>query len=240
VEALKNAIHIKNTSPNTEIYILYRDMCAYGFYELYYKKARELGIIFVRYDIDKKPTVKLNDGILNVEFTDILLNKKISIMPDLLVLASAIIPNTEIAQMLKLPVGKDKFFIEAHMKLRPVEFATDGIFLCGFAHSPKFVHESIAQALAASMKALAILTKPTYQAEAFTAFVNTAKCTGCGYCVSVCPGNAIEIVDEKARVNVFLCKCCGLCAAACKNSAITQHGFSEKQLIEQITNLSVA
>ncbi|MFZ3085579.1 MAG: FAD-dependent oxidoreductase, partial [Candidatus Hydromicrobium sp.] len=188
-EAVKNALKIKEANPKTNVFILYRDMRTYGFRESYYTKARQMGVIFIRYDKDKKPEVVEKNGVLKVSLVDPILNRPVTINADLLVLSAGTIPhpeNKELAQMLKVPLDQDKFFLEAHMKLRPVDFATEGVFLCGLAHSAKSIEESIIQACGAAARASTILSKDTVELEANISFVVDENCDGCAYCIDPC------------------------------------------------------
>jgi heterodisulfide reductase subunit A len=239
-DAIKNALKIKELSPETNIYILYKDIRTYGFREKYYKEAAEKGIIFLRYDDETDPIVTDKKG-LEVAVHDFILKRDIDLKPDLIVLSNAMLPQDdtkELSQMLKLPVTKDGFFLEAHMKLRPVDFATDGVFLCGKTHSPKFIEECIAQACATASRAATILSKDSLESEAVVSYVNESLCSGCGLCADVCSFSAIEIVDGKAKVNASLCKGCGLCAGSCRPGAIQQKGFNDQQLLSVIKSLT--
>jgi len=240
-DAIKNALKVKERHPTADIFILYRDMRTYGFRETYYEKAREKGIIFIRYDKDKKPEVKTGKETIDVTIRDPIINEKIVLHADTLVLSPAVIPpqeNVALAQMLKVPLNEDNFFLEAHVKLRPVDFATEGIYLAGMAHSPKSIGETIAQAYAAASRALRIISKDTYSTDAPIAEVNEDLCSGCGVCLSICPYNAIEQITktedgEEKRVSHVLegvCKGCGSCAAACPSNAIEQKGFKQVQI----------
>jgi len=242
--AVKNALKIKELSPETEVYILYRDIRTYGFNEAYFQQARDKGIIFIRYDLDNKPEVT-GKGSLKVKVRELLLDRKLVLRPDLLVLSSRIAPdssNAELAQILKVPVNEDGFFLEAHVKLRPVEFATEGIFVAGVAHSPKSIPETIAQAEAAAAKACTIISKDKYKAEPTIAAVNEDLCDGCGICVPVCEYNALEIVDRPGgkeeekivHINEAMCKGCGGCVAACPSGAMEQKGFKNEQMLAMI------
>ena len=235
-EAIKNALKIKELNPKAEIYILYKDIRTYGFKEKYYKEAAEKGIIFIRYDDGDKPVVENKNG-LQVEVKDLILNQKLLLKPDLLVLSTGMLPEDgteELGKMLKLPITKDGFFLEAHMKLRPVDFATEGVFLCGKAHSPKYIEECIAQASAAASRACTILSKESLESEPLISQVDTELCIGCGLCKEACPYSAIEVEEGKAEVNPALCKGCGLCVATCRSGAIQQKGFKDQQLISMI------
>ncbi len=238
-EAIKNAIKIKELNPKAVIYILFRDMRTYGFRELLYEEAARLGIKFIRYDEETIPKVNQNnrEG-FEVRVKEHFINQEIVITADLLVLSVATIPhqaNIELAKMLKVPLSKDKLFLEAHMKLRPVEFATDGIYLCGLAHSPKFFEECVAQANAAVSRTLTIISKDKLESEAMVAVVDQDKCCGCRTCEGVCAFNA-QIVNKtdvgwKAEVIAAACKGCGSCATACPENAITILNFTDEQLI---------
>lgn len=244
--AIKNALEIKELSPQTDVYILYRDIRAYGFSEELYQRCRDKGVIFIRYEPENKPQVS-NNGSLQVLVDEPLLNSKLLLRPDMLVLSSRIDPksdNKKLAKMLKVPVNEDRFFLEAHSKLRPVEFATEGIFVAGIAHSPKSIPETIAQAQAAAAKACTILTKEKYQAQACIAEVDTSACAGCGACAHVCAYKAIEVmlVNEKtgqkaAQVNPALCKGCGTCAATCRSGAVDVKGITDDQISRAIKAL---
>jgi heterodisulfide reductase subunit A len=236
--AVKNALKIKELNPSANIFVLYRDIRTYGFSETWYRLAREKGVFFIRYEEDDKPTVTKDGDSIKVTVKDLILNRKLTITPDVLVLSSGIHPpkeNEVLAKMLKVPLNKDGFFLEAHMKLRPIDFATEGVFLCGLAHSPKFVDESISQAMAAASRAATILSKDTIEAEGLPSVVDREKCTGCGTCEIVCPYGAIAKDDEgKASVTEVLCKGCGSCRASCPEKAIIAPHFTMKQIIAEI------
>jgi len=235
-DAIKNALKIKELSPKTDVFVIYRDIRTYGFKEQYYKQAAEQGIVFIRYDDENKPIVTKENKI-QVSIKDPILDNELIIKPDMLVLSAGMLAREgteELSQMLKLPTTKDDFFLEAHMKLRPVDFATEGVYLCGKAHSPKYIDECISQASAAASRACTILSKETLESEPLTSEVNKDLCAGCGLCVEACPYSAIELVDCKADVNSALCKGCGLCSATCRSGAIQQKGFKDQQLLSMI------
>jgi len=235
--AMKNALKLKEKNPDVSITILYRDIRTYGLKEEFYREAAEKGVRFVRYDDDFLPEVNADGGPLKVTFKDPVLDEDIQVCPDLLVLSAAIHPlpdNEELAQMLKVPLSKDGFFLEAHMKLRPVDFATDGVYLCGTAHSPKFVDETISQACATAARAVTVLSKEHLEGEGTISIVDRDKCSGCETCIELCPYNAIEKQDGKAHVIEVLCKGCGACAGGCRNGAIQQKGFRDEQLFAMI------
>jgi heterodisulfide reductase subunit A len=244
-EAVKNALAIKKLKPECDVDVLYKDIRTYGLMEDYFKEAGEAGIRFLMFDDNNKPKVSVTDGKPDVEIRDFVIGENVKYSPDLLVLSAAVRPqedNSKLSQMLKVPLNRDGFFLEAHMKLRPVDFATEGVFICGMAHSPKFINETITQARAAAMRAGIILSKPFLETEGMIAFVTEEKCRGCGFCVSVCPYEAIELVEinsyghkmNVAKVNEALCKGCGTCAAVCLNGAIQQKMFEDTQLLSMI------
>jgi heterodisulfide reductase subunit A len=240
-QAVKNALKIKELNPETDVYVLYKDIRTYAFKEDYYRKAAGEGVLFIRYDDENKPKVTQENGNLKVLMREPVLKTWVPIEPDLLVLSAATVPNPDnerIAKMLKVPLSKDGFFLEAHMKLRPVDFATDGVFLCGLAHSPKSVEESISQACAAAARAITILSKKALDVEGAIASVNEDLCGGCRICEAVCEYGAIEMKekDEKLTSHVLeaLCKGCGTCGSSCPTGAITMLHFSDDQILAQV------
>jgi len=240
-QAIKNAIKIKELSPQTEVYVLYKDVRAYGFKEDYYREAATKGVLFINYEDEKKPQVVNEGGKLKVRFWEPVLKEKIEIEPDLIVLSAATIPNPDnkrVAEMLKVPLTKDGFFLEAHMKLRPVDFATEGVFLCGMAHSPKYIDESIAQACAAAARAATILSKPTLEMEGIVAKVNEDLCSGCRICEYLCPYGAIEMKEKDGKLTAHvieaLCKGCGACGTACPTKAIIMGHFTTEEILAQV------
>ncbi len=244
-EAIKNALMVKTLSPQTHVYVLYRDVRTYGFKESYYTEARKKGIVFVRYDESSKPEVSQNGQGLNVCVVDQTLGMPLKIAADYVVLSAGIHPNEdnrEIAQFLKVPLNSEGFFLEAHMKLRPVDFMTDGVFLCGLAHSPKTVEESILQAQAAASRAATILAQDSIEMEANISEVVDANCDGCAYCVDTCPFKAITLLDymwqgtvkKSVEANETVCKGCGCCEATCPKKGIFVRGFTLDQIEAQI------
>jgi len=235
-QAIKNALKLRELNPKLNIYILYRDIMSYGIKELYYKKAREEGVIFIRYEEDLKPEVRNDNGKLMIKVKDLILDRDLLIDTDLLVLSSGIVANKgnkSLSQMLKVPLNDDGFFLEAHVKLRPVDFATDGIFVCGLAHYPKNISEAITQAKASAARAMTILTKEFFQTEGKISEIRKERCSGCGLCVEICPYKAIEL-DEKEKVAVIneaLCKGCGVCVSSCRANAIDLKGFKDEQIL---------
>ncbi len=239
-QAIKNALKIKEVSPETEVYVLYKDVRAYGFKEDYYREAAIKGVLFINYEDERKPRVTDEDGNLEVAFWEPVIKEEIQIEPDLVVLSAATIPNPDnkrVAEMLKVPLTKDGYFLEAHMKLRPVDFATEGVFLCGMAHSPKYIDESIAQACAAA-RATTILSKPTLEMEGIVANVNEDLCSGCRICEYLCPYGAIEMMEKDgkpiAHVIEALCKGCGACGTACPTKAIVMGHFTTEEILAQV------
>jgi heterodisulfide reductase subunit A len=239
--AIKNALEIKELFPNAEVAVLYRDMQTYGKdFEEQYQKAREKSIQFIRFDAETPPEVIPKPrGKCTIRVNDILINDTIEIGADLVVLSTPLIQREdakELSKMLKVPLGADGFFFEAHVKLRPVDFATDGIYVCGTAHSPKTISESIAQAYAAASRAGIPMALKQVKTEAITSVINEELCTGCGTCIKLCPYNAIQ-KDERgvATVNDVLCKGCGVCAASCPEKAITMRHFSDDQVLAEAT-----
>jgi heterodisulfide reductase subunit A len=245
-QSIKSAMELKAINPKMDVFILYRDMRPYGLREDIYREARSAGIGFIRYDSDKDlEVVNEGDG-LKVSFTDRVLGRMMDIRPDLLVLASAVVPEAEnpLAQLYKVPVNADGFFAEAHVKLRPVDFATDGVFVCGLAHAPKPIDESITQAQAAVSRAVTLLSKKAFLSSGIVAQTNPFCCSSCGVCVSICPYSAPGYIEQgpfagKAEINPVLCKGCGLCVASCRSGAIRLKGFDNSQVFEQIFALDI-
>ncbi len=236
--SIKSAIEIKKINPEANIFILYRDIRTYGKRELIYKQARDLGILFFRYDPENKPIVTPYEGYVSAEFNDPILERRVSVDADILCLASRIEANNnkKLSQAFKVACDSDGWLLEAHQKLRPVDFATDGIFLCGMAHYPKPIDESIAQAKAAASRAITTLAKDTISVGGIVSKVNARLCSGCEACIEVCPYGAIamDIKNHVALINSALCKGCGACAATCPSEALTLDGFNNEQLYAQI------
>ncbi len=244
-ESVKNALKIKDLSPDTNVYVLFRDVRTYGFRESYYTKARQQNVVFMRYDEDKKPEVSKNGDGLQVEIFDQTLEMPIEISADLVVLSTGIVAdkgNEEIGKFLKVPLNKEGFFLEAHMKLRPVDFATDGVYLCGLAHSAKATEESIIQAQAAASRAATILSQESLELEANISHVIDESCDGCAYCVEPCPYQAISLIEymregsvkKTVDVDETACKGCGCCMATCPKKGIFVKGFKLEQIGAQV------
>jgi heterodisulfide reductase subunit A len=213
-------------------------MRTYGLREDLYREARSQGVIFVRYNAEQDLSVDLDQGDLRLQFINDVLNRKVEVRPDLLVLATAMVPPADnaLAQLFKLPVNDDGFFVEAHAKLRPIDFATDGIFVCGLAHSPKPVDEAIAQGLGAASRAVSILSKETMSGNAIVSKIDPHVCRGCQQCVNVCPYQAISYMEETAlcEVNAALCKGCGACAVACPTGAASNCNFTDDEMLTMV------
>ena len=244
-QAIKNALKLKEINPEIDIYVLFRDMRTYGFREDYYREASEKDVKFIRYEPDDKPQVEsVEEGgrrVLRVTVTDPILGQKLAIDTDTLALAAAVIPpagNSEISEFFKVSLGPDDFFKEAHVKLRPVDFATDGVFLCGTAHYPKHIPEAINQAYGAAGRALTLLSHDIVTVSGSVCEVDERKCIGCGACISACMYGAIEFREtrqgKKAVVNPVLCKGDGLCNAKCPTGAIFLKHFTDEELLSQI------
>jgi heterodisulfide reductase subunit A len=236
--SVESAIALKKLNPDLDVFILYRDLRTYGEKELLYKEARELGVVFIRFDLEGKPQVeKAADGGLTVTVTDPILELPVVLKPDLLTLASAVLPNPtdELGEIFKVPRNAEGFFNEAHAKLRPVDFPTDGIFLAGLAHYPKPMDESIAQAKAAAGRAATFLAQDTVSVGGVVAEVEQDKCAVCLTCVRACPYN-VPVIDyqvDAAFIDPAKCQGCGVCVSECPAKAITLKHFTDAQIIAQ-------
>jgi heterodisulfide reductase subunit A len=238
-QAIKNALKIKQLHPSARIAVLYRDVRTYGLKESYYRQARQKGIMFFRYEEGAEPLVRRRKGELVVRFRDLVLGESIEMRPTRLVLSVGLVPakdNASLAKVLKLPLNEDGFFMEAHAKLRPMEFAADGVFLCGLAHSPRCIEESIVQAMGAAGKAASLLSREYVEAKGVAVSLKERWCSGCGLCVSVCPYDARELdeVTGTARVTAVLCQGCGACVAVCPNGATQQPGFGKDKIMSML------
>jgi heterodisulfide reductase subunit A len=240
--AVKNALKLKELDPSTNIYVLYKDIRTYGFREDYYEEASRNGIRFIRYDDEHKPQIRETDsGALEVTTIDFELNNILKFNPDLLVLSAGIVPaqdNPKISRMLKVPLTKDGFFLEAHMKLRPVDFGTEGVFLCGLAHSPKPVDETISQAAGAAARAIRILSKSRMEISGVIAVVEPDKCVACLTCVRVCPYNVPEINEDGiAVIDPAKCQGCGTCVGECPGKAIELEHYRDEQIFAKCDHI---
>jgi heterodisulfide reductase subunit A-like polyferredoxin len=242
--AVKNAIEIKKRDPNANVYVLYRDVRTYGFREIYYKQAREAGVVFIRYTQDSPPQVRENNGLaVSLKSPDLI--EPIEIEADNVVLSTGVVTDKEnnkrISDMLKVPLNADGFYVEAHMKLRPVDFTTEGIFLCGLAHSPKFIDENISQARAAAARAATVLSKTQLDVSAQVSYVDQQKCISCMTCVNSCPYSAPFCnKDGKGQIEAAKCMGCGICASECPARAIQLHHFNTDQFLVMIRQLFAA
>ena len=233
-QSIKNAIALKEQDPDRPVYVWFKEIRTFGLLEEYYTKARELGVIFTRYDNDSLPQVSAN-GSVAVAYRDPYLGRDVELPLDLLVLATPTIAaegSSELSKLLKVPLQGDGFFLEAHVKLRPVDFASEGIFLCGAAHYPKGIEESISQAFAAAGRAAAILAKPVIKAGGVVAEVDQEKCAACLTCVRICPYEVpiIDPVEKKAKIEAAACQGCGVCVSECPVKAITLHHYTDAQI----------
>ena len=239
-----SALKLKEHNPKMDVYIVYRDMRTYGLREDLYREARAKGILFIRYDDNKELTVTKDKDDLRVLFTSYVLNREMEIRPDLLILATAIVPPKEnpVAKLFKVPVNSDGFFVEAHVKLRPIDFSTDGVFVCGLAHSPKPIDESIAHGLGAAARSVTLLSQKEMFGNAIVAFINPESCVGCQGCLKVCPYEAIRYLEDKSicEINEAICKGCGACAATCPSASAQLKRFTSKQIYAQIEKAMAA
>ncbi len=243
--AIKNASLIKESNPKAKVWILHRDLMTYGVdFESYYRKAMELGVRFIRYSLEKPPEVIGDKKPERIKVYHELWRREIELPCDTLVLTTPLIPaedNQDISKMLKVSLDEFGFFLEAHLKLRPVEFAMDGIYICGSARWPTDVTEGISQAYAVASKAAGPMRMGYVKAEAINALVNEDECSGCGICEVLCPFQAIELQPRDGKrvshINEAVCKGCGTCGAACPSGAITMHHFTDEQILAQVEAL---
>ena len=238
--AIKNALHIKKLQPEAQIFILYRDIRTYGFLEDYYTEARKQGILFSRYDSENPPTVESSESGVVVTFKDHVLGRSLQVSADLLALSAGMVAEDteELASIVKLARTAEGHFMEAHVKLRPVDMATEGIFVCGTAHSPKLLPESISQAFAAASRATTFLSQPQLTLSAVTAQVEEDLCASCLICVRSCPYQVPKInEDGVSEIDVALCHGCGVCAAECPAKAIELSWYEDVQIMSKIDAL---
>jgi heterodisulfide reductase subunit A len=237
-DAIKNSIAIKEKTPTAQVFILYRDIRTYGLLEDYYKKARDLGVIFVRYDVERKPEVISRGERLEIKTFDPMLNRDVVIPADFVVLSTGIRPHPsteEIAKIYKLTVNADGYLLEAHVKLRPVDFPSEGIFLCGLAHAPKNLEEGISQALAAAGRASVLLSKDALTVSGTVARHNRETCMSCLTCLRICQFGS-PYIDEDGRIshNEITCMGCGICAGICPAKAFQVNNFKDDQIVAMI------
>lgn len=244
--SIQSAIKLKKEAPSRQIYILYREIRTYGQRERIYNQARELGIVFINYELHGPPRIKKAEGGVLVEVWDHVLHRPLEIRADVVILAAATLASPEagaLANLFKLPLNSDGFFQEAHAKLRPVEFHVDGVFVAGLAHYPKPLEESISQALAAAAKAGRLLARKEINLEPNIALVDPVHCDGCGLCIEVCPYQAITLVEYKdgegnplktVHIDQVLCKGCGICQGTCPKRGVDVAGFTYAQIEAQV------
>jgi heterodisulfide reductase subunit A-like polyferredoxin len=261
--ALKNALRVKELYANAKVTILYRDIRTYGFKERLYTEARQAGVNFVHFDFDSKPDIQIGDlrggenagsGPNNsdriiVRVQEQILGRELDLKADLLVLSTPVVApegTQELASRLKLPINMDGFFLEAHTKLRPVDFSADGIFMAGMAHYPKFLDETIAQAQAAASRAARVLAKDTMLTNARVAVVDQSKCVGCLTCVRICPYDVPKISNEyqgagnivgAAFIEAAICHGCGICVSECPGRAIQLMHYTDAQTLTKLDAL---
>jgi heterodisulfide reductase subunit A len=245
--AIDNALELKKLNPSMSVYVLYRDIRTYGEREYLYREAREKGVVFIRYSLEDKPVVDIQGDTISVTVTDHVLGRPLEIITDLVTLGTAVIPNKDeaLAQFFKVPLNDDGFFVEKHAKLGPSEFATDGVFLCGLAHYPKPIDESVVQGRAAASRAVTLLARQKIHTSGTVAETVPMNCSSCKVCISVCPYSAPSFIEEgpfagKAQINPVLCKGCGLCVASCRSGAIRLKGFDNDQIFAQIFAMNEA
>ena len=238
--AVKNALKIKKKYPDAAVFVLYRDIRTYGFREEYYRAAREAGVIFIRYRRSEPPVVSETNGLL-VSINSPDFPEAIEIEVDNVVLSTGVVApenNRHLSNLLKVPLNADGFYVEAHVKLRPVDFANEGIFLCGLAHSPKFMDENISQARAAAARAAIVLSKTHLEVGGQVSLVDQSKCISCMTCLHSCPYSAPFVnKDHKAEIAAVKCMGCGICASECPARAIQLNHFEAKHFNTMIDEL---
>jgi heterodisulfide reductase subunit A-like polyferredoxin len=237
---VESALALKKLNPEMDIFVIYRDIRTFGVREDLYREARDKGVFFIRFDLENKPEVQVDGDQLTVTVIDHVLGQPLTLSADLLTLASAIIPNPvkELVDAYKISLNSEGFLLEAHMKLRPVDFTSEGIYLCGLAHYPKPIDESIAQAQAAAGRALTLLSKDSVQVGGVVAVVNPELCAVCLTCVRACPFN-VPVIGESgaAEIDVSKCQGCGVCVSECPGKAIALQHFTDKQVIAKVDAL---
>jgi heterodisulfide reductase subunit A-like polyferredoxin len=238
--AVKNALTIKKANPDADVYVLYRDIRTYGLLEDYYTEARKLGVMFFRFTPENMPQVEMTDDGMAVIFYDHILGKKLKVFPDCLALSTGMVAEDteELASIMKLARNTDGYFLEAHVKLRPVEMPTEGIFVCGTAHSPKLISESIAQSMAAASRATTFLSQTELTLSAVTAWVQQDLCASCLICVRSCPYGVPRINENGvSEIDIALCHGCGVCASECPAKAIELNWYEDQQLLSKVEAL---
>jgi len=232
---LKNALRLKEIAPETKITVLYRDLRAYGLFEEYYRQARELGVLFSTYEVERKPEAAISGSNLSLKYYDQVLQKDITLNPDLLILSTGVVPGdfTELAEIFSLPLDDYGFFAEANSKAALVDFVGEGRYHCGLASAPLHIKETLVRSRAAASRAATVLARKQITADKSTVMVSTRLCSGCGLCVDACPYGAREInlTSMIAEIHYELCHGCGSCAAVCPNGATQQIGFDKGQMM---------
>ena len=234
-QAVKNSIKLKEANPDLNVFVLYRDIRTFGMKEMVYEEARAKGVIFIRYELESKPEVTEEDGKLKIKTYDPVLREELLIPADLLVLSAAIRPQDDAAEVgskLKVPLNQDRFFMEAHMKLRPLDFVNEGMYQCGLAHAPKFISETIAQAKGAVSRAVTILSQPYLMTGGVVSVVNEDQCVACLTCVRACPFGAAQFSHDRQAVVIETAACqgCGICASVCPRKAISLQNYKDAQV----------
>ncbi|MCF6289563.1 MAG: FAD-dependent oxidoreductase [Desulfobacterales bacterium] len=238
--AVKNALKIKEINPKSQVVVLFRDIRTYGYNEDIYQQAREQGVLFIPYTLDRKPAITQKGNRIEVSFFDPILRDEVNLKPKMLVLSTGIVPESTdyLSKLLKVPVNQNRFYLEAHVKLRPVELPVAGVYVSGLAHSPKPVDEIIVQAQAAAAKAAIPMVRGYVSVDPIVSNVDKETCIGCSLCASLCPYQAIRMVKQdkkkKAETIVASCKACGICASHCPTFAISMGGFTNEQIVSQI------
>jgi heterodisulfide reductase subunit A len=241
--AVKNAKILKEKSPDSHVFVLYRDVRTFGKKEEeYYEDVQRKGVNFLRFTEEKEPRVEVRDGKIYVTVFDQFLQEEVELPADMVILNTALEGDDtaeDLKKLLKIPMGEGRYFMEAHAKIRPLDFPTDGVYLCGAAHSPKGIADSISQAVGAASRAAVPMMKGWVTIEPLTSSVDPDICSGCGICIQVCPYSAMEKDPGtgKSRVIEALCKGCGACGATCPQSAITMKGYTDAQLDTQVETL---
>ena len=239
-KSVRLALRLKDQAPGTSVYVLYRDLRTYGFYEDLYQEARSRGVVFIRYETDAKPLVEATGERLKVTVTDHILRRPLEIQADIVGLAAATVApeeNLKLAHLFKVSLNEDGFFHEVHVKLSPVDFSTKGVFMAGLAHGPKNLEECIVQAKAAAARAATILSRTHLESQGSVAVVQREKCAACLTCVRLCPYKAVEIKKGAAEVKATLCMGCGICAGECPNKAITLLNYEDPVLFAMSSEL---
>jgi heterodisulfide reductase subunit A-like polyferredoxin len=245
--AVKNALHLKRSNPGARVYVLYRDIRTFGKKEYLFKAAREAGVVFLRHEDDERPLLSVEDGALTLVTRDPLLDVEMTLHPDLMVLSTAIVPSpgaAGVSELLKVPLTTEGFFMEAHMKLRPVDFNSEGIFLAGLAQYPKLIEESILQAEAVAARVAGILSREYLEKGGIVAQVRQEKCVGCLTCVRSCPYGVPALRNgasggRKAHIEAALCHGCGVCASECPCKAIELRHYTDEQVTAMVMGLTL-